>query len=103
MLFRSDMARAQKYGRILLNLNPQSAPALKALALVALESRDFGIASGYFFRAVELEPEILDPGPARRGGANKNGDYRIDRGTMENLTEAARRQPGVSKRAAGAR
>ena len=98
-----DLARIQKFARRLLDLNPHSGVALKALTLVALETRDFGIASGYFFRAVDQEPAILEAGPGRRSTAGNSLDYRIERGVMDILTEAARRQPGAATRAAGAR
>lgn len=95
-----DLNRIQKYAKQLLDLNPRSSIALQGLALAALENHDYGIAAGHFFRAAELEPQLLKPDPFSSGQPGA-AEYRVDRRAFENLVQAARSKSGTA-RAAGA-
>jgi tetratricopeptide (TPR) repeat protein len=88
-----DLNRARLYSQRLLEINSRSTAALKALAVSAIERRDYPAAARYFFQAMEQEPEITRP-------AQDNGDepveYRISRKVFEKLTEAAW-EPGPAR------
>jgi protein O-GlcNAc transferase len=55
-----DLEHMREYSQKLLNLAPQSAPALQGLATVALERRDHHAAARYCDRIVQLAPDCLE-------------------------------------------
>lgn len=91
-----DLDRIQKYAKQLLDLNPRSSIALQGLALAALEHHDFGIAASYFFRATELDPQLLKPDLSTSGKPGA-AEYRVDRVAFENLLQAARSRAGAAR------
>jgi tetratricopeptide (TPR) repeat protein len=83
-----ELARVQKYSQRLLEINSRSTVALKGLALAAVERHDYPAAARYFYRAVELEPDIMRPSAQ----PSEAVEYRISRKVFESLEEARRKQ-----------
>jgi len=82
-----ELARVQKYSQRLLEINSRSPIALKGLALTALERLDYATAARSFYRAVDVEPEILHA-PA---GQSESLEYRVSRKIFDRLEEHRRK------------
>lgn len=77
-LFR--LGEIEKYSRRLLELNPRSIPALKGLAMVLIERREFSKAVRFL---AQLSPAVLEA-----GGRDEGIEYRLSQTAITNLEEA---------------